>query len=52
MTYVADRLYEDVAYVAYHFHWPLDTILDLEHAERRRYVAQIARLNQRATGGR
>jgi hypothetical protein len=52
VTYAADRLYEDVAYVAYHFHWPLDTILDLEHAERRRYVAQIARLNQRAAGGR
>ncbi|CAG7642852.1 DUF6760 family protein [Actinacidiphila bryophytorum] len=50
MTYAADRLYEDVAYVAYHFHWPLDTILDLEHAERRRYVAQIARLNQLAGG--
>jgi hypothetical protein len=50
VTYAADRLYEDVAYVAYHFHWPLDTILDLEHAERRRYVAQIARLNQLAGG--
>lgn len=50
MTYAADRLYEDVAYVAYHFHWPLDAILDLEHAERRRYVAQIARLNQLAGG--
>lgn len=51
MTYAADRLYEDVAYVAYHFHWPPDTILDLEHAERRRYVDQIARLN-RLAGGR
>ncbi|WUH92736.1 hypothetical protein OG900_23250 [Streptomyces sp. NBC_00433] len=50
MTYATDHLYEDVAYVAYHFHWPLDAILDLEHAERRRYVAQIARLNQLAGG--
>ncbi|MFG1804903.1 DUF6760 family protein [Streptomyces sp. NPDC049040] len=50
MTYAADRLHEDVAYVAYHFHWPLDAILDLEHADRRRYVAEIARLNQQAGG--
>lgn len=52
MTYATDDLYDEVAYVAYHFHWPLDTILDLEHPERRRYVGQIARLNQLATAGR
>ena len=34
MTYAADRLYEEVAYVAYHFHWSLDEILDLEHPDR------------------
>ncbi|MFB9371579.1 DUF6760 family protein [Kitasatospora sp. NPDC001664] len=48
MTYATERLYEEVAYVAYHFHWPLDSILDLEHVERLRYVAQIARLNSAA----
>ena len=31
MTYATDRLFEEVAYVAYHFHWPMDTILDLEN---------------------
>ncbi|GAA2751233.1 DUF6760 family protein [Kitasatospora cinereorecta] len=50
MTYATERLYEEVAYVAYHFHWGLDSILDLEHPERLRYVAQIARLNSLATG--
>ncbi|MEV6422461.1 DUF6760 family protein [Streptomyces sp. NPDC051662] len=44
MTYAADLLYEEVAYLAYHFHWPRDELLDLEHPERRRYIAQIARL--------
>ncbi|QXE33804.1 hypothetical protein KQY30_05360 [Streptomyces sp. GMY02] len=47
MTYATERLYEEVAYLAYHFHWPLDELLDLEHRERQRYVEQIARLNQR-----
>jgi hypothetical protein len=45
VTYAADQLYEEVAYLAYHFHWPLDQLLDLEHAERLRFVAQVARLN-------
>ncbi|MFI7452306.1 DUF6760 family protein [Nonomuraea sp. NPDC049714] len=44
MTYATHRLYGEVAYVAYHFHWPLDDILDLEHADRRRFVAEIEAL--------
>lgn len=47
MTYATDRLYEEVAYVAYHFHWNLDDILDLEHGQRRRYASEIASINQR-----
>ena len=45
MTYPAESVYEEVAYVAYHFGWSREEILDLEHAERREYVARIARLN-------
>ena len=52
MTYAADRLHEEVAYVAYHFHWSLDEILDLEHPDRRRYLDEIARINTRISQGR
>ncbi|HWH00251.1 MAG TPA: DUF6760 family protein [Pilimelia sp.] len=52
MTYAADRIYTEVAYVAYHFHWSLAEILDLEHHERQRYVAQIAGINERINQGR
>ena len=52
MTYAADRLHEEVAYVAYHFHWSLDELLDLEHTERRRWADEIARLNTRISQGR
>ena len=47
MTYAADRIHEEVAYVAYHFHWGLDDILDLEHGLRLRYVREIADINRR-----
>ena len=52
MTYAPDRIYEEVAYVAYHFHWSPDDILDLEHGVRTRYVSEIAKINTRLTEGR
>lgn len=50
MTCAADRLHEEIAYVAYHFHWRLDDLLDLEHPDRRRYVEEISRINARIGG--
>ncbi|MBI5879533.1 MAG: hypothetical protein HZB53_17930 [Chloroflexi bacterium] len=45
--YPLDRLHQEVAYVAYHFHWPRGEILEMEHAERQRWVAEIAGINRR-----
>jgi hypothetical protein len=50
LTYAADRLLEEVAYVAYHFHWPLADILDLEHPLRQQFLEHIDRLNGAAGG--
>ena len=47
MTYATDRLFEEIAYVAYHFHWSFEEILDLEHADRQRFVEEIASINRR-----
>jgi hypothetical protein len=52
VTYAIDQLHEEVAYIAFHFHWALDSVLDLEHPDRRRYVDEIGRLNQRMKRGR
>jgi hypothetical protein len=51
VTYAADRLYEEVAYVAYHFHWSMDQIMDLEHPMRKRFVEEIGRINTRLSSG-
>jgi hypothetical protein len=40
-------LVEEVAFVAYHFHWAHNEVMNLEHAERRRWVAAISALNER-----
>ncbi len=46
-AYASDRMFEEIAYVAYHLHWPLDDILDLEHPLRQRFVGEIGRINRR-----
>lgn len=45
--YPLEQLFEEVAYIAYHFHWPYDQIMHLEHPERLQWVAEIAVLNRR-----
>ncbi|MEU7500966.1 DUF6760 family protein [Streptomyces sp. SID685] len=47
MTYTADRLWEEVVYVAYYLHWSSDSILDLEHPARQRVIDEIGRINQK-----
>ena len=44
--YPLDRLFEEVAYLAYYFHWPHDQIMGMEHPERLQWVAEIARINR------
>jgi hypothetical protein len=38
---------EEVAFIAYHFHWQLPEILALEHADRRKWVERISSINER-----
>jgi hypothetical protein len=45
--YPLDQLREEVAFVAYHFHWPQAEIMALEHADRRGWVEEISAINQR-----
>jgi hypothetical protein len=47
MGYPLERLYEEVAYIAYHFHWSQEQILNLEHSDRLRWVNHIAAINQK-----
>jgi hypothetical protein len=40
-------MYKEVAYIAYHFHWPYQQIMGLEHQERLMWVKEIANINRR-----
>ena len=50
MSYPLDRLVDEVAFVAYHFHWPHDEVMAMEHGDRRRWVAEISGINERMNG--
>lgn len=48
LRYPVEAIWQEIAYLAYHLHWPLDALLDLEHADRVRLVRATASLNVRA----
>ncbi len=47
-AHVAADLWREVTYLAYHLHWPLAELLELEHRDREELVAQVGDLNERA----
>lgn len=49
MGYPLDRVFEEVAYISYHFHWSCDAVMAMEHRDRQRWVEEIARINKRLT---
>jgi hypothetical protein len=47
----SEQLLAETARLAHHFHWQLDTILDLEHGDRRRFLAAADALTQEREHG-
>lgn len=46
-TYPTDQLYEEVAFIAYHFNWSREEIMELPHEERKRWCEEISAINER-----
>jgi hypothetical protein len=44
--YPVDQLYEEMAFVAYHFHWSHAELMQLDHEERRRWCQEISKINR------
>ena len=49
-AYPVHQLYEEMAFIAYHFHWPRTELLALEHGERRRWCEEISQINRTLNG--
>jgi hypothetical protein len=48
--YPLERIYEEVAFLAYHFHWDHQTLMNLEHRERKRWCDEVSRINKKING--
>lgn len=46
MSYPLERIFQEVAYIAYHFHWSLDDLLEMEHRERQIWIKEISNINK------
>ena len=49
--YPLTELYEEIAFVAFHFHWREGEVMRMEHQDRRRWVAEISKINRRISEG-
>ena len=49
-AYPTAQLYEEMAFIAYHFHWTNAELMALEHAERRRWCREISSINRQLDG--
>jgi hypothetical protein len=45
--YPLDRIYEEVAFIAYHFHWSHEEIINMDHTERRKWCKEISKINEK-----
>lgn len=46
MAYPVADLYGEMAFIASHFHWSSETLLTMEHRERRRWCREISSINR------
>lgn len=47
MCYPLDRIYEEVAFLAYHFHWNYETIINMAHEERQEWCNEVSKINNK-----
>ena len=49
--YPLKQIYEEIAFIAYHFKWGHEEIMAMEHRDRRRRCEEISRINKHLNDG-
>ena len=44
--YPLNRIYEEVAFIAYHFKWSYEELMEMDHSERRKWCMEISKINK------
>lgn len=50
ILYPENRLYQEMAFLAYYLHWSKEELLHLDHGERRRWCREVSAINQKLSG--
>ncbi|XME04426.1 DUF6760 family protein [Lachnospiraceae bacterium C1.1] len=50
VSYPQDRLYKEMAFLAYYLHWSQDDLMNMDHRERRRWCSEISSINRKLSG--
>lgn len=45
-----DELLQEISFIGYYFHWPLEQILRLSCTDRHRFCEEINRINREISG--
>jgi hypothetical protein len=45
--YPLENIYEEIAFIAYHFKWSHEEIMNMDHRERRRWCEEISKINKK-----
>ena len=52
MSYPLENIFKEVAFLAYHFHWSRETMLDVTHKERHQWVRKMLGINEKMNKSR
>lgn len=52
VSYPLENIFREVAFIAYHFHWDRESILELTHKERHLWVKEISGINEKINSGK
>lgn len=48
--YPQDRMYQEMAFLAYYLHWSNQALMELDHWERRRWCREVSAINKKLSG--
>jgi hypothetical protein len=46
------NIFKEVAFIAYHFHWERESLLEMSHKERHVWVGEISEINEKINATR
>lgn len=52
MSYPLKSIFKEVAFIAYHFHWDRERVLEMSHKERHLWVQEISEINEKINNPR